>query len=113
MPDVSAGETLSELLPVEVRKEPCTFEQPPSNLRSDSFLLQGSGGADWERLTKELRELEKTLSQLFKGAKDEERPPGYWSGLVQKVNRIFFVCYVTTVAVFLAVIFSKWLESDS
>lgn len=70
-------------------------------------------GLDWERLSDELRELEKTLAQLVKSSKDEERPSGYWTSLVKKINRIFFVCYISTVAVFLAVIFSKWMETDS
>lgn len=71
-------------------------------------------GPGLERLTGELRELEKRLSQLLRdSSKDQERPRGYWASLVQKVNRVFFVCYVTTVGVFLAGIFSKWMESDS
>lgn len=84
----------------------------------DAFLLQGGGGGlrgegpDLERLSEELRELEKTLSQLLSGARDEERPGGYWAKLVKKVNRIFFICYIATVGVFLTVIFVKWNERD-
>lgn len=62
-----------------------------------------------ERLSDELRELEKTLSQLLK---DEERSGGYWTSLVKKINRVFFICYVTTAGVFLAVIFYQWIETD-
>lgn len=85
-------------------------------IKSDKLLLQGNSGSlrgdgpDLERLSDELRELEKTLSQLLK---DEERSGGYWTSLVKKINRIFFICYVTTAGVFLAVIFYKWIETDS
>lgn len=99
-----------------MRKRPAVLNL---RIKSDKLLLQGNSsslrgdGADLERLPDELRELEKTLSQLFKSSNKEERPGGYWSSLVKKVNRVFFICYITTAGVFLAVIFSKWIESDS
>lgn len=68
---------------------------------------------DLEKLSDELRVLEKTLSQLLNSTNGQDRPGGYWSSLVKKVNRIFFICYVTTVGVFLAVIYTKWNEADS
>lgn len=65
-----------------------------------------------EKLSDELRELEKTLSQLLSSSR-EEKPGGYWADLAKKVNRIFFIFYLTTVVVFLAVIYTKWNETDS
>lgn len=123
LPDMSAGETLSELLPVarEVRNElPAPASPTTITLRtkSDRFLLQGDGSSlrgdcpDMEKLSDELRELEKTLSQLLSSSR-EEKPGGYWADLAKKVNRIFFIFYVTTVVVFLAVIYTKWNETDS
>lgn len=67
---------------------------------------------DLEKLSDELRELEKTLSQLLSSSR-EEKPGGYWAHLAKKVNRIFFIFYLTTVVVFLAVIYTKWNEADS
>lgn len=120
MPEMSAGGTLSELLPAarEVRDElpPPAFMSLRS--RSDQFLLQGDSSSlrgdcpDLEKLSDELRELEKTLSQLLRSSR-EEKPGGYWASQVKKVNRIFFIFYVTTVGVFLAVIYTKWNETDS
>lgn len=117
---MSAGETLSELLPVNraVRNE----LPPPTTVtlrtKSDHFLLQGDSSSlrgdcpDLEKLSDELRELEKTLSQLLSSSR-EEKPGGYWANMAKKVNRIFFIIYSSTVVVFLAVIYSKWNESDS
>lgn len=67
---------------------------------------------DLEKLSDELRELEKTLSRLLSSTR-EEKPGGYWAKLAKKVNRIFFIFYVTTVVVFLAVVYAKWNEADS
>lgn len=67
---------------------------------------------DLEKLSDELRELEKTLSQLLSSSR-EEKPGGYWAHLAKKVNRIFFIFYLTTVVVFLAVIYTKWNETES
>ncbi|XP_056898002.1 5-hydroxytryptamine receptor 3A-like isoform X2 [Takifugu flavidus] len=97
LPDMSAGETMSELLPVA--------------RQGDSSSLRGDC-PDLEKLSDELRELEKTLSQLLSSSR-EEKPGGYWADLAKKVNRIFFIFYLTTVVVFLAVIYTKWNETDS
>ncbi|XP_034564111.1 5-hydroxytryptamine receptor 3A-like [Notolabrus celidotus] len=60
-----------------------------------------------EKLSEELREIEKTLSLLLKNMKKEEKP-GYWTKVAKIVNRVFFIFYVTVVTLFLIVIFYKW-----
>lgn len=60
-----------------------------------------------EKLSDELREMEKTLSLLLSNRKQEEKP-GYWTRVAKRVNRVFFIVYVTVVSLFLICIFSKW-----
>lgn len=81
------------------------------------MLSQGSGSTlieechSLEKLADELREIEKTLSLLL-NSKEEEKP-GYWTNMAKTVNRVFFVCYVNVVCVFLIVIFVKWNDTES
>ncbi|XP_029978007.1 5-hydroxytryptamine receptor 3A-like [Sphaeramia orbicularis] len=59
-----------------------------------------------ERLSDELKKVEKTLSLLLAG--HIEKKPGYWTRLAKKFNRVFFIFYVTMIAVFFSFIFSQW-----
>lgn len=65
-----------------------------------------------EKLSDELRGIEKTLSLILTNRKEEEKP-GYWTSVAKKVNRVFFILYVTLVSLFLIVIFSIWNETQS
>lgn len=65
-----------------------------------------------EKLSDELRGIEKTLSLILNNRKEEEKP-GYWTSVAKTVNRVFFILYVTLVSVFLIVIFFKWNETQS
>lgn len=65
-----------------------------------------------EKLSDELREIEKTLSLLLNTGKEEEKP-GYWTNMAKTVNRVFFVCYINVVGIFLIVIFVKWNDTGS
>ncbi|XP_056222306.1 5-hydroxytryptamine receptor 3A-like [Seriola aureovittata] len=60
-----------------------------------------------EKVSDELKEMEKTLTLLLNSRKDEFKP-GYWTRVAKRVNRAFFIFYVTVVSVFLAYIFLKW-----
>lgn len=60
-----------------------------------------------DKLSHELREMEKTLSQLLINSKVEEKP-GYWTKMAKRVNKYFFITYITVIFVFLIVIFLKW-----
>lgn len=81
--------------------------------RSAKPFLQGNSSKlmeeyhPLEKLSDELRGMEKTLSLLLSSRKEEERP-GHWTRLAKKVNRVFFGFYVTVVILFLTVIFLKW-----
>ncbi|XP_059181173.1 5-hydroxytryptamine receptor 3A-like [Centropristis striata] len=90
--DVSTGETQSELLPV-------AKEGNSSKMIEEYHAL--------EKLSDELREMEKTLS-LFLINRREEEKPGYWTRVAKKVNRAFFFFYITVVSLFLIIIFLKW-----
>ncbi|XP_074519120.1 5-hydroxytryptamine receptor 3A-like [Halichoeres trimaculatus] len=85
--------------------------ETPSELRS--VTKEGTGSKLMEelqsldKLSEELRGIEKTLSVLLQSVK-KEGEPGYWTRVAIRVDRVFFVFYVTTVTVFLSVLFSKW-----
>uniref|UniRef100_UPI0014481CA3 5-hydroxytryptamine receptor 3A-like n=1 Tax=Epinephelus lanceolatus TaxID=310571 RepID=UPI0014481CA3 len=74
--DVSTGETPSELLPVA--KEGTTEQQHNSSKLIEEYHAL-------EKLSDELKEMEKTLSQLLSNRKEEEKP-GYWTGVAKKVE---------------------------
>lgn len=59
------------------------------------------------KLSKELKEVEKTLSLFLRKRKQQERP-GYWTRLAKRLNKVFFIFYVTGVTLFLVVMYLKW-----
>uniref|UniRef100_I3KVL8 Uncharacterized protein n=1 Tax=Oreochromis niloticus TaxID=8128 RepID=I3KVL8_ORENI len=59
-----------------------------------------------EEVSDELREIGKTISLLIGNRKEEKF--GYWAKMVKKINKAFFIFYVTTVTVFLSVLVSLW-----
>ncbi|XP_070708499.1 5-hydroxytryptamine receptor 3A-like [Pempheris klunzingeri] len=93
--DVSTSETPSELLPV-------TNEGNSGKLIEEYHAL--------EKLSDELREMEKTLSLLLGNMKEKEKP-AYWTRVAKRVNRVFFIFYVTVVFLFLVFIFIKWNDA--
>ncbi|TDG97857.1 hypothetical protein EPR50_G00212020 [Perca flavescens] len=94
--DVSTSETPCELLPV-------AKEDNSSKLTEEYHAL--------EKLSDELREMEKTLSLLLSNRKEGEKPC-YWTKVAKKVNRVFFIFYVTVVTLFLIIIFVQWNNAD-
>ncbi|KAF1373667.1 hypothetical protein PFLUV_G00241330 [Perca fluviatilis] len=94
--DVSISETPCELLPV-------AKEDNSSKLTEEYHAL--------EKLSDELREMEKTLSLLLSNRKEEEKPC-YWTKVAKKVNRVFFIFYVTVVTLFLIIIFVQWNNAE-
>ncbi|KAL3967954.1 NLR family CARD domain-containing protein 3 [Sarotherodon galilaeus] len=88
--DVSTSETPSELLPEA--KEASTSKEHHHAL---------------ERLSDELREIEKTLTRLLNYKREKDKP-GYWTIVAKRVNKVFFVFYITVVTLFLSLIFSNW-----
>lgn len=60
-----------------------------------------------EKVSDELRKVEETLSLLLNNRKEEEKP-GYWTRVAIRLNKIFFIFYVTIISLFLSFIFLKW-----
>ncbi|XP_071319503.1 5-hydroxytryptamine receptor 3A-like isoform X2 [Trachinotus anak] len=60
-----------------------------------------------EKVSDELKEVEKTLTLLLSSRKEESRSC-HWTRVAKRVNRVFFIFYVTVVSVFLIFIFIKW-----
>lgn len=63
-----------------------------------------------DRLSKELQAIERTLS-LVLHAREEATKPGYWTRVAKRLNKAFFVFYVTVVIVFLIFIYLKWIDA--
>ncbi|XP_015237479.1 PREDICTED: 5-hydroxytryptamine receptor 3A-like [Cyprinodon variegatus] len=78
---------------------PGAKEDRDSKLLGDCYTL--------ERLSDELRAMEKSLTQLFK-SKKEEQICDYWTKLALKVDKTFFFIYVIVVILFLVLIFLEW-----
>ncbi|XP_058477963.1 5-hydroxytryptamine receptor 3A-like [Solea solea] len=60
-----------------------------------------------EKVSAELREMEKTLTLLL-GNRKVDYKSGYWTRVAKRVNKVFFISYVIMVSVFLTVLFLKW-----
>ncbi|XP_035853634.1 5-hydroxytryptamine receptor 3A-like isoform X1 [Sander lucioperca] len=90
--DVSADEPPSELLSL-------AREGNSSQLTDESNAL--------EKVSDELREMEKTLVLILNSRKEDGKP-GYWTRVTKTINKVFFIFYVTVASLFLVVIFSKW-----
>lgn len=59
-----------------------------------------------EKLTDDLREMEKTQALLHNSRKEEKL--GYWTRVAKRLNKVFFIIYVAMVNLFLIYIFLKW-----
>lgn len=79
------------------------FQDRSSKLLGESYTL--------ERISDELRAMEKMLTLLFKSNKDEERS-SYWNRVATRVDKAFFFFYILVVILFLVFIFLEW-QSDS
>ncbi|XP_028990101.1 5-hydroxytryptamine receptor 3A-like [Betta splendens] len=64
-----------------------------------------------EKLSDELRKVEKTLTLLINSRKDEEKP-GYWTHVAIRINKVFFIVYITIIGMFLVVMFLKWSNAQ-
>ncbi|XP_012720795.2 5-hydroxytryptamine receptor 3A [Fundulus heteroclitus] len=78
---------------------PSAKEDRSSKVLGDCYTL--------ERLSDELKAMEKTLTLLFKSKKEEETS-GYWNRVALRVDKVFFLFYLIVVFVFLILIFIEW-----
>ncbi|TDG97855.1 hypothetical protein EPR50_G00212000 [Perca flavescens] len=60
-----------------------------------------------EKVSDELREVEKTLLLLLNSRKEDGKP-GYWTRVTKTINKVFFIFYVAVTSLFLVVIFLLW-----
>lgn len=65
-----------------------------------------------EKVSDDLRTMEKTISLFGHSGRKEGRKLIYWIRVTKRINKVFFVCYVTATVVFLIVIFKLWLTED-
>lgn len=63
-----------------------------------------------DKLTQELRAIDRTLSLVLDG-REEATKPHYWTRMAKRLNKAFFVFYVTVVIVFLIFIYLKWIDA--
>ncbi|XP_038551092.1 5-hydroxytryptamine receptor 3A-like, partial [Micropterus salmoides] len=94
--DVSTVKSQSELLSV-------AKEGSSSKLTEESH--------DSEKVSDDLREVLKTLTVLLNSRKEEQKP-GYWTRVAKRINKVFFIVYVTVAGLFFAYIFLKWYKAD-
>lgn len=87
------------------------------SLITSLLSLQGSSSKlteeshDSEKVSDDLREVLKTLTVLLNSRKEEQKP-GYWTRVAKRINKVFFIVYVTVAGLFLACIFLKWYKAD-
>ncbi|KAM3592810.1 uncharacterized protein V6R79_025587 [Siganus canaliculatus] len=97
--DESPVETPTELLPV-------------SKEGSSSELIEGHQSL--EKLSDDLKVMEKTLSLLLSSRrKEEEEKSSSWTRLAMKVDRIFFIFYLVVISLFLGLLFLEWTAATS
>ncbi|XP_038592498.1 5-hydroxytryptamine receptor 3A-like [Micropterus salmoides] len=90
--DVFTGETPSGL--------PLVAKEDNSSKLTESNSLK--------KVSDDLTEVEKTLTVLLNSRKEEGKP-GYWTGVANRINKVFFIFYVTVASLFLACIFITWI----
>lgn len=66
---------------------------------------------DMEKISDELEKIEKTMNLLNSNGSKEEKS-GYWTRMVKVINRVFLICYIIAVTVFLGTMFSLWRTAE-
>ncbi|XP_028990944.3 5-hydroxytryptamine receptor 3A-like [Betta splendens] len=92
----------------------CDADEPPTQALPEN---EGSSNKTevsrtLEKVSDDLRKMEKTISLFSNGSKKEGRKL-YWIRVTKRINKVFFVCYVTATVVFLIIIFTLWLTDDN
>ncbi|XP_019217787.1 5-hydroxytryptamine receptor 3E [Oreochromis niloticus] len=88
-------------------------ETPSVSLSVSSLPQKGSSSKltevafALEKVSDELRETGKTVTLL-----SSNRKSGYWTRMVKKINKYFVIFYLTAVTVFLAIMFSMWIDVE-
>ncbi|KAM9837906.1 LOW QUALITY PROTEIN: 5-hydroxytryptamine receptor 3A-like [Aulostomus maculatus] len=90
--DASAGEASGPQLMVKEVSPPMSSRDARDNTGNSSRAIERHS---LEKLSDELRQMERTLMQLINSGKDKT---GYWTRVAAKVNKIFFIVYVMLMA---------------
>nr|XP_061807395.1 5-hydroxytryptamine receptor 3A-like [Nerophis lumbriciformis] len=80
-----------------------SMPETPTELVPVTKEVPNGATATLERLSDELKQ----LILVLKG-KREKNKSGHWTRVAGRINRIFFIFYLTMVSVFLTSLFSKW-----
>lgn len=64
------------------------------------------GSQDSEKLVEDLNEAMKTLSELL--TRREGEKSDYWARKTKVINKVFFIFYIITAALFLVFMFFNW-----
>ncbi|XP_008435193.1 5-hydroxytryptamine receptor 3A-like isoform X2 [Poecilia reticulata] len=81
-----------------------------SAAKEDTSIRHTEGPLTLEMFSDELKEMKKMITLLNTDKQEEKR--GYWTKLAERINKIFAICYVTSIIVFLAIIFSMWTAAE-
>ncbi|MED6237487.1 hypothetical protein ATANTOWER_026022 [Ataeniobius toweri] len=81
-----------------------------SAAKEATSIQQMDGPLALEKFSDELREMKKMIALLNSDKREDKSD--YWIKLTGRINKIFGICYVISVVVFLATIFSVWLRED-
>lgn len=82
------------------------YKSPEPHLQTNNDKVMEEEQA-LEKLSEELLGIKKMLSHIL-DEQGEETKAGYWTRVAKRVNKAFFIFYVTVVTVFLIVIYLKW-----
>lgn len=64
---------------------------------------------DLEKISAELEKIEKTVNLVNS---NESKEDAYWTRMVKVINRVFLICYIIAVTVFLGTMFSLWRTAE-
>ncbi|XP_014846649.1 PREDICTED: 5-hydroxytryptamine receptor 3A-like [Poecilia mexicana] len=82
-----------------------------SAAKEDTSIQHTEGPLTLEMFSDELREMKKMITLLNTDKQEEKR--GYWTKLADRINKIFAICYVISITVFLAILFSMWTAAEN
>lgn len=78
---------------------------------NSSVVFQDNGTKGLEKLSDELRKVQKSLTLLVDVGRDEEKA-GYWTRVAIRINKVFFLFYVTMIGMFLVFMFIIWINAQ-
>ncbi|XP_026207667.1 5-hydroxytryptamine receptor 3A-like [Anabas testudineus] len=65
-----------------------------------------------EKVSGDLRKMEKTMSLVSDSSRRDEKKCSYWTRVTKTINKVFFVCYLTVTVLFLIFMSSLWSTAE-